>query len=966
MTECPVKREAAKLPRPEVKRRQRVPITCTNCKRRKVKCDKLRPCSGCIRNNVAELCTYTQPAWAGPAEEVSKASDLDKLRSEYEATILAKDSEIRRLQAMLSVSQNHGKTANLVLVLAPKNPHPITVLRKVMGDKARPAEVVGDELLTVSGFDRASQQPSVSLGSWLNSIKMDPQMTALWYRITSLQKQYHIFKTTVAERADAACGHRQCPVVACEFDMEELDLEQDLEPVQENGEVKAESFDNYTPATNGYTAGMTNYTAVANYALGANTAACPYNHKAAPPENAVLGSAHYAVQNVHGPRFRAAFGGLTPPQIAYLVDYYYSSPAPCPESRRILDPFRLRIQALASNLANSCDLTFLMLALVVEEALCSLDAARTIPQHIQQQIATVFAPNSLHILRQSVSLLEAVEISLASPPSRPSLAYVTVCVAMLNRQVVLHRHSPIKKEGSHLPRRAEAVAVKIETDSPLAARSPAKCPYPTATRTIPGRNPGHHSSFSHTLLLTLRALAAVPLNVDPAQIVLASPSPGLLLPVLAYLVCQLWSDVLRLLFHTTFRLLGTLTHHTAELDVAIENVLHSASVHRHVAYIHSHEASAVDLAASLQIYQAMADAARTLRGGMRGNCSISTEDLGALAQRCYRGAQDPALRKLPRTRAFEATLLALCMDVYLLYVMFLQHEDDGDADAAGDVLLALFAKSCGVQRCLQSVAGAVSQISGPPRQHLVDMAAEKFSKMAHLLAALLVRLRSVNSESPASALNYNLGPTAIPVAVASKNELLQETDTTMKTLEQLSPTSESVRSASKIWRFYMTFVSNPQKLDAEATAKLHAKAFSARREMACPAMKDAGFNIKGLDPNKCPVLHPGPTLPGRDWSPSPAPDQKRICPLDQTSRTFLESNVRSVGGRKVGAKNGARALTPRNSTAEPAVGLPIALDLVAMLNVPVASDGIDWDSLPAFDFDNNFIGEFLGIEGLFQ
>lgn len=49
------------------RKRNRVPISCVICRRRKVKCDKQKPqCQNCIKNNVQHLCHYLEPVWAQP------------------------------------------------------------------------------------------------------------------------------------------------------------------------------------------------------------------------------------------------------------------------------------------------------------------------------------------------------------------------------------------------------------------------------------------------------------------------------------------------------------------------------------------------------------------------------------------------------------------------------------------------------------------------------------------------------------------------------------------------------------------------------------------------------------------------------------------------------------------------------------------------------------------------------------
>lgn len=45
-------------------KRQRVPISCSVCRKRKIKCDRKKPfCSSCLRSGVEHLCQYEKPVW---------------------------------------------------------------------------------------------------------------------------------------------------------------------------------------------------------------------------------------------------------------------------------------------------------------------------------------------------------------------------------------------------------------------------------------------------------------------------------------------------------------------------------------------------------------------------------------------------------------------------------------------------------------------------------------------------------------------------------------------------------------------------------------------------------------------------------------------------------------------------------------------------------------------------------------
>lgn len=43
-----------------VKRRQRITVVCTNCKKRKSKCDRGNPCSNCTNIKIKNSCVYVK------------------------------------------------------------------------------------------------------------------------------------------------------------------------------------------------------------------------------------------------------------------------------------------------------------------------------------------------------------------------------------------------------------------------------------------------------------------------------------------------------------------------------------------------------------------------------------------------------------------------------------------------------------------------------------------------------------------------------------------------------------------------------------------------------------------------------------------------------------------------------------------------------------------------------------------
>ena len=63
------------------KKRNRVPLSCTICRKRRLRCDKQKPsCSNCCSLNISHLCHYMRQTWAENEAEWSEDDDIEFLR----------------------------------------------------------------------------------------------------------------------------------------------------------------------------------------------------------------------------------------------------------------------------------------------------------------------------------------------------------------------------------------------------------------------------------------------------------------------------------------------------------------------------------------------------------------------------------------------------------------------------------------------------------------------------------------------------------------------------------------------------------------------------------------------------------------------------------------------------------------------------------------------------------------------
>lgn len=88
------------------RKRKRLTISCLTCRKRKIKCDRQKPCSSCIKNNVpAHLCIYDESPWVSSLIKDNKMTDeLLNLKQENEhltGLLKMNEKELNELRTLL-------------------------------------------------------------------------------------------------------------------------------------------------------------------------------------------------------------------------------------------------------------------------------------------------------------------------------------------------------------------------------------------------------------------------------------------------------------------------------------------------------------------------------------------------------------------------------------------------------------------------------------------------------------------------------------------------------------------------------------------------------------------------------------------------------------------------------------------------------------------------------------------------
>lgn len=1095
----------------EKRQRKRVPLSCLNCKKRKVRCDKNTPCSGCVKNNVGHLCVYVEPNWAELLAKLTQVAkmvvtdlaeykqlkeEMATMESKYKKEVEEMKRELDRLRGgttssygetvgggseFLSAGGSGGVAGTFGGSLAritggigdiaydPKsqlgtrrlyeggggssshtskfpdtssasipsigNPppsmgdspvdSPMTILQKLRNSPQSGAPEVADNVyFSMKHFRHENTlHPSgtmVKLYLWLNIIKLDPQLTALWYKITNMQKSYHMYKTSLLGQmrggaSDAhplastsvdspACGHHKCPVVACEFNM----------MVEESNQAGTAAA---TPASgSGSESTSRPMSRAGSQALvGSGDSDAHNSLKVKKEEMDIINNLNdnavgllTRIQRLWREirNYGRGDGMLSYGQLLFLLDFYlrdgthssfYSSVLCCDvESQHLFLFFRpnlmnlfrqdgeevgLNILVFLSNMRDSEVYSNLkqqgiyvsILALIVEESLDALRLRVGLTPEIITEFHAVFPQEADHdglgykqntLLDQVRSFVESM---VKNKKSEVWSLVLTVCVilALLNRYIAVYKRTDVVSDGSSL----------------------------------------FTSVFTRLLDLIDLDGDRLELWADPAQVTFkGSQESKNRQKELRLLLCQVWVDFMRIVNLAVLSVIP-IVKHLHRLDRLLESFLEminsTESAHSHVKYLAKFgdadpsvtSVHLADLITSLHVNYLIARASILIRNGIcisSVRAQVCSGDFLKCLTEIQAWASNIALTKLRMTKYFEVRAIFNYLDLYFSFVVFLQFEENGDYSTVANLIPHLFAKALDLNKFLQ---GSIIQFSKCENcQYVQVVIAENMSKVSHLIAGLLIRFvadpATVSSgmEPSPTRLVYSQRseltmPTYIPVS--DKDSLIAETDRTIQLLEN-SLANDSVVRAVKIWRFYMTFIRNSHKMSPAAYARLHADAFGSGGINKCPVMPNLNNVISTPLPKMaCPVAHvPPPSRSPIDHVVAPLvqpESRKRQCPFDhevlRTSnlslgQTFNESNIRGQESSTRSTQSSLEQsytdvplLKAEDGRRSSSRGVMVAVPSVTTTQNlhapdPLGVDSLDWDTLPNFNFD------LVGDEGL--
>ena len=204
------------------RKRNRIPLSCTICRKRKVKCDKNRPhCDQCTKTGVSHLCHYMEQTWAEEAEkELTKEAELKQLRdrvktlednlSRLHATYNSRMEDVTRKEIdppqQLLVKNEDRNLLHTNTLNSPATVHSAVIF-------SGSSKYDDDELDLTRDFDmlHLKNNGTIHLGAthWLAIMKGDPYLKLLWGHIFTMREKlnewYSQKKNPVTDKKADGC-----------------------------------------------------------------------------------------------------------------------------------------------------------------------------------------------------------------------------------------------------------------------------------------------------------------------------------------------------------------------------------------------------------------------------------------------------------------------------------------------------------------------------------------------------------------------------------------------------------------------------------------------------------------------------------------------------------------------------------------------------------------------------------------
>ncbi|QPG74448.1 hypothetical protein FOA43_001777 [Brettanomyces nanus] len=189
-------------PKKRQRKRNRVPISCTICRRRKVKCDKKKPqCANCVKNGVAHLCRYLEPSWAKPLcdDELkipgTNVSNYNDQLQHENSRMKRRIQDLEQQNSELKHNQSHGGVVDRVAAMRGSDNTDLLDC------------IANSSILFTAKRGPVYHFPiiyQISVLSWMFIVRNDSYLNDLWLKIIKLRRHYEYYYSSKNAMMDAS------------------------------------------------------------------------------------------------------------------------------------------------------------------------------------------------------------------------------------------------------------------------------------------------------------------------------------------------------------------------------------------------------------------------------------------------------------------------------------------------------------------------------------------------------------------------------------------------------------------------------------------------------------------------------------------------------------------------------------------------------------------------------------------
>lgn len=866
------------------RQRNRVPVSCLACKKRKVKCDKGKPaCGGCVRNGVGHLCQYINPPWidkdvsgegSSPLSschsllspvKIETTSEYKQLKAQNEKTISNQKKEIenlkRQLQVLQQLSPRNSQSPNgegqdeSALYLAKE----ITILSKLSPFAVFPR--VPMEILseyTVLNSRVLSFLVCLDIYSWVNTIKLDPQLTTLWFKITNLQKMYHMYKINKLKNDSTAKKLASVPLKKTSSKINEIDftcsfLSSDSQTVEHQAVPLASSTSNshkcpviecdfnfmgdeaqsQTPSPKKNLTSST-FTPIAQNQDDSEKLQCPMIKSDIHNKSKSL---QQKLQNLWESILNLTRGStLNYRQLVFLLDFYFKSEIF--ESKTLLLFYKTDILnviqkgldgELILNLPKGLDediyyqlkisgIYVSMIAIIVEETLTYLRNVLKceVVDEITQNFNVVFPQEYtyLGLGAKQTNILYIIEDFLTCDDENINLvSFVALYITVLNK--IIYEY---KKPGGLIVD-PKTLFTKL---------------------------------FSKFIENILSSNTDMEIWKDPELIEFQSYQRKRAKHLKLHF-SLLWTEVIRICNLVSFSFVPIIKQ-SSELDHLMQKMYAKIAIidllQCHLKYLTSVGES--NLIIALHVHYLIASITSSFHYGILniGIPKLTVSNLDSLVKQCSTWLQDSGLEGIIEIKRMEVVYMLSYLRLFMIYILLLQGEELND-----EGLLEMFVFPGIVSRLSQFVE--ILKNGNHQSQYIYLALIELFTRSIQIAIGLLLR---VKNQSGFLKLHQSLLEDQI-------NKITKDVSSTLKFLQTVIVNNkEKLIKLSKLWKFYLTFVNNSNSKQVNYAA-LHKGVPEFSQPKSCPVIHDSDVKSTAMTSSssssvsiksegaKCPISH---------------------------------------------------------------------------------------------------------------